>query len=90
MYAACSNLETLPKILATKVLENGLKGMFNGCSKISIKTLPDTTHQTEYRIPYSGSGEGSQQLYMFYNTDTDIPEGTADINTSYFTSNELI
>ena len=94
MFYNCTQLTTLPKLKATTLSESCYSSMFYGCSKIKLSTTQTGEYQTPYRIPISGTGtySGSQSYYptnnMFINTG-----GTyqyASLNTTYYTSNELV
>lgn len=89
MYSFCSALVTLPKLYSLNTLSNAYLAIFNNCTSISMRVAPDETHQIEYRVPFEGSGTGSIQGDLFYGTDSDLPSQTR-INTTYYTSNELV
>lgn len=92
MYSACSSLRTLPKINALYFPSYAMDYMFSDSSQISIKKEKDETHQIEYRIPFEGDGSGeySATMAMFLRTDTDLPNQQPELNTVYYTSNELV
>jgi hypothetical protein len=65
--------------------------MFYGCSLIKLSTTQVDEYQTEYRIPFSGTGTTASNALgsMFANTGGTFT-GTAIINTTYYTSNTVI
>lgn len=94
MFAGCTNLQTLPTLSATDLTAFGVyQKMFMRCSAIKLSTTKTGEYVNEYRIPYNGlahSTADSQALTdMFYQTGGTFT-GTPEINTTYYTSNEII
>ena len=90
MFSWCSNLTTLPLLPATNLAEGCYSYMFNYCSKIAISETQTSTYNKPYRIPLVGNGTatGDVATGMFTQTTTNL--GTPEINTTYYTSNELV
>mgnify|MGYP004462008333 CR=1 FL=1 len=92
MFSDCTSLEKIPKILGTTFGSYSCYEMFSGCSKIKISETKTGEYQTEYRIPDGKDGTTTSQysfLGMFANTGGTFT-GTPKINTTYYTSNEVI
>ena len=91
MFSGCTNLITLPKLPAITLVSNCYSDMFKDCTKIKISTTKTGEYQTSYRIPVSGTGTTATDAlsFMLYNTGgtyTVAPK----INTTYYTSNEVV
>lgn len=91
MFAWCTSLITLPSLPATALADYCYKWMFSWCSKIKISTSQTGDYQTAYRVPttWSGTTAGSALNDMFRNTWWTF-KGTPTINTTYYTSNQVI
>lgn len=91
MFSWCVKLTTLPKFSVTTFSQNCCNWMFNWCSKIKLSTTQTWEYQTAYRIPISWTGtSGYNSLKdMFKNTGWTFT-WTPSINTTYYTSNEVI
>jgi hypothetical protein len=65
--------------------------MFSNCTNIKISQTQTSEYQTEYRIPTSGTGTDVNNALsnMFAGTGGTF-KGTPTINTTYYTSNEVI
>ena len=94
MFYGCTSLNKLPALPATVLPPLGgghgcYYWMFLGCSKIKLSTTQVDEYQTPYRIPTTGTGEGYLGQDMFRGTGGTFT-GTPDINTTYYTANEVI
>jgi hypothetical protein len=65
--------------------------MFLYCSKIKLSITANQTYSNSYRIPMSGTGTNATNAlyYMFYGTSGSFM-GIPIINTTYYTSNEVV
>lgn len=103
MFNDCSNLIAIPQLPATQLTASCYLQMFEGCSKVKLSTTQTGEYQNEYRIPILGTGTAeTKSLYdMFKDTGGtytgDIVIGPQqqvyhcpNINTTYYTSNEVI
>lgn len=91
MFQWCSNLETLPKLSSTAVQAYSYNSMFTGCSKIKVSTSQTGEYQTEYRLPFVWSGTaGTGALTNMFRSTWWTFTWTPSINTTYYTSNQLI
>ena len=91
MYRDCINITTLPKLYATNIESSCYRYMFSGCSNIKLSTTQDSEYVNEYRIPFigEGTGGGSAVGNMFMSTGGTYT-GDPQINTTYYTSNQLV
>ena len=96
MFEGCTSLNQLPELLATDLPVTTYKSMFYNCSGIKLSEEQTEEYKYEYRIPSSGTGtayvedEWSASLGdMFTNTGGTFT-GTPEINTTYYTSNEIV
>jgi hypothetical protein len=91
MFHWCTSLTTLSALPATTLAESCYFDMFSMSSKIKLSTTQTDEYQIEYRIPISGEGTtATSSLYrMFYDTGGTFT-GTPEINTTYYTSNEVV
>lgn len=95
MFSGCTSLTTLPELNGKSLGSGCYAYMFNGCSNIKLSTSKTSTYNKSYRIPTSGTaskvaGAQYEPTYnMFSNTGGTL---TADptLNTTYYTSNEVI
>jgi len=91
MFSECASLTKLLKLPATKLASGCYGYMFSGCKKIKISTTQSAEYPYEYRIPNAGTGTaaGSALSGMFSGTGGTIT-GTPTINSTYYTSNEVV
>lgn len=91
MFNECDNLAALPKLPATTLEPECYRHMFYYCPKIKVSTTRTGDYQNEYRIPFTGTGTTATDALqsMFGNTGGSFT-GTPTINTTYYTSNEVI
>ena len=95
MFWQCENLRTLPELPATMLPASCYTCMFEGCSSIKLSTEKTDEYKYEYRIPVSGDGAfveeypNSEVLDMFNSTGGTFT-GTPELNTVYYTSNEIV
>ena len=92
MFNGCINLETLPKILAKSDETDGFAGMFRDCKKIKLSLEKTGEYVNEFAIPYNKNGryQHSDNLYNMFTGTGGTFTGTPTINTTYYTSNEVI
>ena len=91
MFKDCKMLEELPELLAVNLSASCYNGMFQGCSKIKISATQIDEYQTEYRIPFSGTGtaQSDSLTNMFASTGGTFTSNPT-INTTYYTSNTVV
>lgn len=92
MFYGCTNLTTLPKLPATTLQSYCYHSMFYNCTKIKLSTTQTVEYVNEFRIPYgtaTGTVAGSALIDMFANTGGTM-QGTPAINTTYYTSNQVV
>lgn len=91
MFENCSNLETLPKLPATTLTRECYYAMFYYCSKIKISTTQTWAYQNAYRIPSEWTWTTATYAldYIFDSTWWTFT-WTPTINTTYYTSNQVI
>ena len=92
MFSGCSELQALPKLFAEQLELNCYRKMFDKCTKIKLSKTLTGNYSTEYRIPYNsndGSIAESALNGMFAETGGTFT-GTPEINTIYYTSNEVV
>ncbi len=100
MFSGCTNLTQLPELLATTVDIHAYGSMFYGCPSIKLSTEKTDEYKYEYRIPSSGTCviRGAEE-YGY--TSADVTQdmfaetggtftGSPEINTTYYTSNEIV
>lgn len=92
MFHGCTSLTSISALPATILKGNCYNQMFYNCSQIKLSTTQTGEYQNEYRIPTIGTGDdgGTSVAYdMFANTGGTFTD-TPDINTMYYTSNQVI
>ena len=94
MLRGCTSLTTAPALPATTLANYCYSYMFYGCTKIKLSTIRTGSYQTEYRIPTVGTGNVvdyslSSLSNMFYFTGGTFT-GPLNINTTYYTENQVI
>ena len=91
MFSWCTNLEVLPKLPAITLTGYCYQNMFNACSKIKLSITQTWEYQTEYRIPetWTWTIASNSLSSMFINTWWTFT-WTPTINTTYYTSNQVI
>lgn len=94
MFSGCTNLIFLPELPAMVLATYCYNRMFEDCKKIKIYKTEGEDHTIPYRVPSSGTGTSAFQalLAMFMSTGgSNIGgNGTISINTTYYTSNNII
>ena len=91
MFECCMELQSLPKLPATVLPKRCYHMMFAYCDKIHIYTEYSSNMNT-YRIPAEGSCTlpGDHALYdMFYDSGGTFKD-TPSVNTTYYTTNEIV
>lgn len=93
MFSGCTSLRTLPALYATYMPWTCYNSMFISCSSIKLSLTQEGDYQHSYRLPFVGNGEvdtpNRTLAGMFYNTGGTFT-GTPTINTTYYTSNEVV
>ena len=92
MFYGCSALVQLPQLPAKTLAGACYYSMFFLCSKIKLSNTKTWEYQTAYKIPTTWTGtEGSSSSlqYMFQSTWWTFT-WTPTINTTYYTSNQVI
>ena len=92
MFQDCTNLTTAPALPVTTLADKCYRLMFYGCRSLKFSKTKTSTYVNEYRIP-SGTATGTATTdaldSMFLQTGGSFT-GTPSINTTYYTSNELV
>ena len=90
MFNSCVALRSLPALPATTLANTCYYYMF-AYADIKLSTTQTGDYQTPYRSPTSDEGTTATNAlnYMFANTGGTFT-GTPTINTTYYTSNEVI
>lgn len=91
MFGYCLNLLKLPELPTTNLAQECYSYMFNGCQKIKLSATQSEEYSNAYRIPSSGSGTlAYDALAGMFNGTGGAFVGEPSINTTYYTSNEII
>ena len=91
MFFYCDKLNKLPKLPTAYFPDRSCSYMFYKCSSIKLSTTQTGEYQTPYRIPTTGTGTaGSGALTGMFNNTGGTFTGTPSVNTTYYTSNELV
>ena len=91
MFAYCSNLETIPQLPATTLADTCYNSMFTWCSKIKLSTTQDSTYTNAYRIPASWTWtDATNTMANMFTSTWWTFTWTPTINTTYYTSNQVI
>lgn len=91
MFNNCTNLTTVPKLPATTLTNNCYQKMFYNCSSIKLSETQTWEYQTEYRIPTTWTWTtASYSLYIMFSSTWWTFTWTPSINTTYYTSNQVI
>lgn len=92
MFAGCTNLTSITKLPATTLSGYCYTRMFAECPNIKLSDEPSDEYHAAYTIPANGAtgtAETSSLTNMFYGTGGTFT-GTPSINTTYYTSNNVI
>ena len=91
MFSGCTRLNSIPSLPALTLTDYCYREMFSGCLNIKLSTTQDSTYTNAYSIPITGTGTDATDavLSMFANTGGSFT-GTPTINTTYYTSNQVI
>ena len=91
MFGGCTSLTAVPSLPATKLALSCYAGMFASCTSIKLAISQSSEYDKEYRIPKSGDGVKSFNALngMFRGTGGTFT-GTPSINTTYYTSNNIV
>ena len=91
MFSHCKNLITIPKLPAIKLESTCYSHLFHNCAKIRLSSTKTSEYATAYRIPESGTGTtASYALESMFEETGGTFVGTPSINTTYYTSNEVV
>lgn len=93
MFYGCTSLVAIPELPALNLVQSCYYLMFFGCTKIKISVTQTGEYQTSYRIPISGTGidsTASSGIDRMFNSTGGTFTGNTIINTTYYTSNNLI
>ena len=91
MFFSCEALTEIPALNAVQLADNCYKQMFFLCSSIFISETETGDYDKAYRIPISGNGiTGSDSLVNMFNYTGGTFTGTPTINTTYYTSNQVV
>jgi len=91
MFRGCVSLIGIPALFATTLTPYCYSGMFYDCTKIRLSTTQTGEYQTPYRIPITGTGTiASGAVSMMFRGTGGTFTGTPKINTTYYTSNEVV
>lgn len=88
---SCSKLRKIPVFPATRLAAQCYQYAFYACPSIKLSTVQDSVYKYEYRIPPEGTGTMDSNALggMFEGTGGSFA-GTPTINTTYYTSNEIV
>ena len=91
MFKNCTSLITIPTLPATTLTDNCYTRMFENCISLKLSATKIGEYQYEYRIPVTGTGTTANWSLddMFTSTGGTFT-GTPTINTTYYTSNQII
>lgn len=91
IFNGCTSLVILVDLPATDLPDGCYRNMFANCTSIKLSETQVDDYQIPYRIPVEGEGvTGTNSLLsMFANTGGTFT-GTPEINTTYYTSNQVI
>ena len=91
MFNGCTSLKKLSKLPLKNLSRWCYRNMYKGCEKIKLSIVQTEEYSTPYIIPYNGTGTESTDSLLDMFTDTGGTfTGTPEINTTYYTSNEII
>ena len=90
MFYLDENLETINDLPATTMAQTCYRDMYAYCTKINLWNDDTSPHSTPYRLPSNGTG--TTAVYwnnsMFVGTQGNVV--TPDIDTTYYTSNQIV
>ena len=90
-FYECASLINLPALPATTLPKACYAYMFANCTNIKLSTSQTDEYQTPYCIPISGSGTvGTDSLLSTFDQTGGTFTGTPTVNTTYYTSNQII
>lgn len=91
MFSWCSNLIAIHNLPIITLSAGCYQRMYNWCSKIKLSSTQTWEYQTEYRIPTTWTGTAWVNSLNEMFTDTWWTKTwTPSINTTYYTSNQVI
>lgn len=91
MFQRCSSLRQIPELPSTNLAMWCYEDMFKWCTSVKISDTQTWEYQTQYRIPKSWTGTSwlASTRDMFSGTWGTFT-WTPSINTTYYTSNQVI
>ena len=90
MFSGCTSLKTLPLLPAKTLASSCYYYMFNGCKSIKLSLVQNSEYTNEFRVPSTGSGvTATSALSSMFSSTGGTFSGTPDINTTYYTSNDV-
>ena len=92
MFMYCWDLETIPSIPATTLPARCCYQLFNNCGKIKLSETQGWEYVNEYRVPttWTWTDGGDALRAACYNTSWTYQWWNLVVNTSYYTSNQII
>ena len=91
MFYNCTSLTKIPELPATTLANNCYQYMFYNCRKVKISSTQSAEYPYEYRIPKEGTGTSAyRSLDSMFSSTGGTFKGTPTINTTYYTSNEVV
>ena len=90
MFRGCTSLSTLPALPAIALKGMCYMYMFDGCTSIKLSTTQVDEYQYSYRIPLTGTSTTTITLDDMFRDTGGTFTGTPTINTTYYTSNQII
>lgn len=89
MFQGCSSLEKIPQMNVSTFGNSACDWMFVNCSKLKLSETKDAEYTNSYNGCLGNSFGTDCFKYMFLGTGGTFT-GTPTINTTYYTSNEVI
>lgn len=92
MFSGCTALKALPRLYPKTYVHGEFEYMFENCSNIKISETKTGEYANEYSIPITKDGTKAGDYSfsrMFYGTGGTFV-GNPTLNTTYYTSNEVI
>lgn len=92
MFSGCPELSVLPKIYAKSFSYGEFNSMFKDCVKIKISQTRTDEYANEYVIPITkdGTESGTSTFTDMFTGTGGTFVGNPTLNTTYYTSNEVI
>ena len=91
MFTSCIALTSLPKLPAITLVISCYREMFSMCNQIKLSVSQNWIYQTPYRIPTEWTWTtAGYALYSMFSSTWWTFTWTPTINTTYYTSNQVI